>query len=78
MPACDHIFILIRVLVLAWMVSAGPSGGLGWSLDLWSSSCSEGEIVIVIISMMIYFIIYLIIKMMIVGVACHWSGCPPA
>merc|ERR1719237_1012526 len=25
------------------MVSAGLSGGLGWSLDSWSSSCSEGS-----------------------------------
>merc|ERR1711997_806702 len=32
-----------RVLVLAWMVSADLSGGLGWLLASWSSSCSEGS-----------------------------------
>merc|ERR1712181_64173 len=31
------------VLVLAWMVSAGQSGGLGWPLDCWAFSLSEGS-----------------------------------
>ena len=47
------------------MVSAGLSGGLGWPLDSWSCCFSEGEIIIWIL-------------MTIVGLACHWPGCPSA
>ena len=47
------------------MVSAGLSGGLGWPLDSWSCCFSEGEIIILIL-------------MTIVGLACHWPGCPSA